>query len=488
MLMFFCSVSASTTKGYVELDIDDSSTWFKDLDSPSDVGEELPPLSPPPTFATVEKENKTANAVEKVEETGNPVEKVEKTGNPVEKVEREPSSVPETGEAVPQGEEMHKEGTAESTLLDTESPFKKHAPIKTSSPIKRQERDEDKDRTASPLLLICDDDDDHGPVKQPITALTPQCNGQAADGGYDAVGLSSLSVFSQQTKDASSQYAEEGRDTLEVDSVLVQHRDRARRASPNKPVSSSRTQRTTSTREEEFWPTTEKKSLAQPPEKKSLAQPPREEESGPTTREEESGPTTREEESGPTTRRKVWPNHPRRRVWPNHEKKSGPTTREEESGPTTREEESGPTTREEESGPTPEKKRLAQPPEKEASGPATREEASGPHPRRSVWPQHQRRRQYRKGKPLSSFLQNPRKALASPVREAPLTDLEDDFLILEDDGPSCSPFAGRLTPTGPHLDRSRRTNHTAVTTPQLTHSPRPANREGYSQAEIRRDS
>ncbi|XP_071184022.1 muscle M-line assembly protein unc-89 isoform X3 [Salvelinus alpinus] len=169
--------SASTTKGYVELDIDDSSTWFKDLDSPSDVGEELPPLSPPPTFATVEKENKTANAVEQVE----------KTGNPVEKVEREPSSVPETGEAVPQGEEMHKEGTAESTLLDTESPFKKHAPIKTSSPIKRQERDEDKDRTASPLLLICDDDDDHGPVKQPITALTPQCNGQAADGGYDAV-------------------------------------------------------------------------------------------------------------------------------------------------------------------------------------------------------------------------------------------------------------------------------------------------------------
>jgi hypothetical protein len=31
MLMFFCSVSASTTKGNAELDIDDSNTWFKNL-------------------------------------------------------------------------------------------------------------------------------------------------------------------------------------------------------------------------------------------------------------------------------------------------------------------------------------------------------------------------------------------------------------------------------------------------------------------------
>ncbi|XP_064875257.1 serine/arginine repetitive matrix protein 2 isoform X2 [Oncorhynchus nerka] len=257
---FSIKTSASTMKGNAELDIDDSNTWFKNLDSPSDFGEELPPLPPSPTFTPVEKEEKT----------GNPVEKEEKTGNPVEKERREPSSVPETGEVVPQGEEMHKEGRAESTFLDTESPFKKHAPIKTSSPMKRQEGDEDKDRTASPLLLTCDDDDDddeddHGPVKQPITALTPQCNRQAADGGYDAV-LDSppcrFSVGKQKTPSRSVPKKEETpwKLTLSLCSIVPE---------PEEPPQTSPCPAV----EPKEQPVPGKKSLARPSEKKSLARP-----------------------------------------------------------------------------------------------------------------------------------------------------------------------------------------------------------------------
>ncbi|XP_071184013.1 triadin-like isoform X3 [Salvelinus alpinus] len=431
--------STSTTKGYVELDIDDSSTWFKDLDSPSDVGEELPPLSPPLTFATVEKENKTANAVEKVEETGNPVEKVEKTGNPVEKVEktgnpvekveREPSSVPETGEAVPQGEEMHKEGTAESTLLDTESPFKKHAPIKTSSPIKRQERDEDKDRTASPLILICDDDDDHGPVKQPITALTPQCNGQAADGGYDAV-LDSppcrFSVSKQKTPVHSMPKKEETpwKLTLSLCSIETE---------PEEPPQTSPYPAV----EPKEQPAPGKKSLAQPPGKKSLAQP----------------PGKKSLAQPPEKKRLAQPPEKKRLAQPPEKKRLAQP---------------------------PEKKRLAQPPEKKrlAQPPEKKRLAQPPEKKRLAQPPEEEAVQERKAP--SSFLQKlreagqsnpacPRKALASPVREAPLTDLEDDFLILEDDGPSWFSLRwktdpNRATPRPQQKDQSHSSNDASADT------------------------
>ncbi|XP_036801516.1 protein piccolo isoform X3 [Oncorhynchus mykiss] len=274
---FSIKTSASTMKGNAELDIDDSNTWFKNLDSSSDVGEELPPLPPSPTFTPVEKEEKT----------GNPVEKEEKTGNPVEKERREPSSVPETGEAVPQGEEMHEEGRAESTLLDTESPFKKHAPIKTSSPKKRQEGDEDKDRTASPLLLICDDDDDdeddYGPVKQPITALTPQCNGQAADGGYDAV-LDSppcrFSVGKQKTPSRSMPKKEETpwKLTLSLCSIETEPEEPPQTSpcpavEPKEQPVPGKTSLAQPSEKKSLAQPSEKKSLAQPSEKKSLAQP-----------------------------------------------------------------------------------------------------------------------------------------------------------------------------------------------------------------------
>ncbi|XP_052356430.1 uncharacterized protein LOC118379274, partial [Oncorhynchus keta] len=265
----------------------------------------LPPLPPSPTFT--------------------PVEEEEKTGNPVEKERREPSSVPETGEAVLQGEEMHKEGRAEmlqgeemhkegraeSTFLDTESPFKKHAPIKTSSPMMRQEGDEDKDRTASPLLLTCDEDDDeddHGPVKQPITALTPQCNRQAADGKL-TLSLCSIETEPEEPPQTSLCPAVEPKEQpVTGKKSLARPSEMKSLARPSEMKSLARP-----SEKKSLARPSEKKSLARPSEKKSLARPSEKEESGPATREEES----REEESGPATR----------------EEESGPATREEESGP-----------------------------------------------------------------------------------------------------------------------------------------------------------
>ncbi|XP_055784121.1 serine/arginine repetitive matrix protein 1 isoform X2 [Salvelinus fontinalis] len=452
---FSNKASASTTKGNAELDVDDSNTWFKDLDSPSDVGEELPPLPPSPTFAPVEeKENKTANAVEKVEKTGNPVEKVEKTGNPVEKVEREPSSVPETGEVVPQGEEMHKEGTAESTLLDTESPFKKHAPIKTSSPIKRQEGGEDKtsspikrqeggedkDRAASPLLLICDDDDDDddGPVKQPITGLTPQCNRQAADGGYDAV-LDSppcrFSVTKQKTPVHSMPKKEETpwKLTLSLCSIETEPEE-SPQTSPYPAV------------ELKEQPAPGKKSLAQPPEKKSLAQPPE--------KKSLAQPPEKKSLAQPPEKKSLAQPPEKKSLAQPPEKKSLAQPPEKKS-----------------LAQPPEKKRLAQPPEKKRL-------AQPPEKKRLAQPPEKEATQERKA--TSSFLQKlraagqsnpacPRKALASPVREAPLTDLEDDFLILEDDGPSWFSLRwktdpNRATPRPQQKDQSHSSNDASADT------------------------
>ncbi|KAK6291195.1 hypothetical protein J4Q44_G00384060 [Coregonus suidteri] len=66
--------------------------------------------------------------------------------------------------------------------------------------------------------------------------------------------------------------------------------------------------------------------------------------------------------------------------------------------------------------PAPEKRSLAQPPEKEAT-----------QERKATHSFLQKLREAGQSKPAC-----PRKALASPVREPPLTELEDDFLILED--------------------------------------------------------
>ncbi|KAM9416582.1 uncharacterized protein ACWYII_023066 isoform 2-T2 [Salvelinus alpinus] len=71
---------------------------------------------------------------------------------------------------------------------------------------------------------------------------------------------------------------------------------------------------------------------------------------------------------------------------------------------------------------------------------------------------------------------SPRKALASPVREAPLTDLEDDFLILEDDGPSCFSLRwktdpNRATPRPQQKDQSHSSNDASADT--LTKASQP---------------
>ncbi|XP_038852775.1 serine/arginine repetitive matrix protein 1 [Salvelinus namaycush] len=591
---FSNKASASTAKGNADLDVDDSNTWFKDLDSPSDVGEELPPLPPSPTFAPVEeKENKTANRevekvektgnpvekvektgnpvekvektgnpvekvektgnpvekvekignpVEKVEKTGNPVEKVEKTGNPVEKVEREPSSVPETGEAVPQGEEMHKEGTAESTLLDTESPFKKHAPIKTSSPIKRQERDEDKDRTASPLLLICDDDDDddddgHGPIKQPITALTPQCNGQAADGGYDAV-LDSppcrFSVSKQKTPVHSMPKKEETpwKLTLSLCSVetepeeppqtspypavelkeqpapgkksLAQPSEKKSLAQPPEKKSLAQPPEKKSLAQppekkslaqppekKSLAQPPEKKSLAQPPEKKSLAQPPEKKSlAQPPEKKSLAQPPEKKSLAQPSEKKSLAQPPEKKSLAQPPEKKSlaQPPEKKSLAQPPEKKSLAQPPEKKSLAQPPekkslaqpPEKKRLAQPPEKKrlAQPPEKKGLAQPPEKKSLAQPPEEEATQERKA--TSSFLQKlreagqsnpacPRKALASPVREAPLTDLEDDFLILEDDGPSWFSLRwktdpNRATPRPQQKDQSHSSNDASADT------------------------
>ncbi|XP_064797207.1 serine/arginine repetitive matrix protein 2 [Oncorhynchus masou masou] len=471
---FSIKTSASTMKGNAELDIDDSNTWFKNLDSPSDVGEELPPLPPSPTFTPVEKEEKTGNPVEKEEKTGNPVEKEEKTGNPVEKEEktgnpvekerREPSSVPETGEAVPHGEEMHKEGRAESTLLDTESPFKKHAPIKTSSPMKRQEGDEDKDRTAFPLLLICDDDEDnHGPVKQPITALTPQCNGQGADGGYDAV-LDSppcrFSVGKQKTPSRSMPKKEETpwKLTLSLCSIETEPEEPPQTSlcpavePKEQPVPGKKSQ---PSEKKSLAQPSEKKNLAQPSEKKSLAQASEKKSlAQPSEKKSLAQPSEKKSLAQPSEKKSLaQPSEKKSLAQPSEKKRlAQPSEKKRLAQPSEKKRLAQPSEKERLAQPS-EKKRLAQPPEKEAT------------PER---------------KATSSFLQKLReagqskpawKALASPVREAPLTDLEDDFLILEDDGPSwfslrrkTDPNRTTATPQPQQKDQSHSNDDTSADT------------------------
>ncbi|XP_031692339.1 serine/arginine repetitive matrix protein 2 isoform X1 [Oncorhynchus kisutch] len=535
---FSIKTSASTMKGNAELDIDDSNTWFKNLDSPSDVGEELPPLPPSPTFTPVEKEEKTGNPVEKEEKTGNPVEKEEKTGNPVEKEEktgnpvekerREPS-VPETGEAVPHGEEMHKEGRAESTLLDTESPFKKHAPIKTSSPMKRQEGDEDKDRTASPLLLTCDDDDDeddHGPVKQPITALTPQCNGQAADGGYDAV-LDSppcrFSVGKQKTPSRSMPKKEETpwKLTLSLCSIETEEPPQT---SPcpavepkEQPVPGKKSLARPSEKKSLARPS-EKKSLARPSEKKSLARPsekkslarPSEKESlaRPSEKESLARPSEKKSLARPSeTKSLARPSEKKSLAQPSEKKSlaqpsekeslAQPSEKESLAQPSEKEGLAQPSEKESLAQPS-EKESLAQPPEKKSlaqpSGkeslaqPSGKESLAQPSgmeslvqpPEKKGLAQPPEKEATPERKATSSFLQKLReagqskpawKALASPVREAPLTDLEDDFLILEDDGPSwfslrrkTDPNRTTATPQPQQKDQSHSSNDASADT------------------------
>ncbi|XP_029610923.1 calponin homology domain-containing protein DDB_G0272472 [Salmo trutta] len=582
-LRYFSSkASASTMKGNAELDIDDSNTWFKDLDSPSDVGEELPPLPTSPTFAPVEeKENKTANSVgkktgnpvekvektgnpvekvektgnpvekvektgntvekvektgnpvEKVEKTGNPVEKVEKTGNPVEKVEktgnlvektgntvekvektgnpvekveRKPS-VPETGEAVPKGEEMHKEGRAESTLLDTESPFKKHAPIKTSSPIKRQAGDEDKERTASPLFLICDDDDDddddHGPVKQPIAALTPQCNGQAADGGYDAV-LDSppcrFSVGNQKTP-AHSMPKKEAipwKLTLSLCSIETEPEESPQRSpypavEPKEQPAPEKKSLAQPSEKKSLAQPSEKKSLAQPSEKRSLAQPsekrslaqPSEKKSlaQPSEKKSLAQPSEKKSLAQPSEKKSLAQPSEKKSLAQPSEKKSlaQPPEKKSLAQPPEKKSLAQPPEKKSLAQP-PEKKSLAQPPEKKslAQPPEKKSLAQPPEKKSLAQPPEEEATQERKT--TSSFLQKlreagqskpacPRKALASPVREAPLTDLEDDFLILEDDGPSwfslrrkTDPNRTTATPRPQQKDQSHSSNDASADT------------------------
>nr|XP_046211344.1 serine/arginine repetitive matrix protein 1 isoform X2 [Oncorhynchus gorbuscha] len=544
---YFCiKTSASTTKGNAELDIDDSNTWFKNLDSPSDVGEELPPLPPSPTFT--------------------PAEKEEKTGNPVEKERREPSSVPETGEAVPQGEEMHKEGRAESTFLDTESPFKKHAPIKTSSPMKRQEGDEDKDRTASPLLLTCDEDDedDHGPVKQPITALTPQCNEQAADGGHDAV-LDSppcrFSVSKQKTPSRSMPKKEKTpwKLTLSLCSIETEPEEPPQ-TSPcpavepkEQPVPGKKSLARPSEKKSLAHPSekkslahpsekkslahpsekkslahpsekkslahpsekkslahpSEKKSLAQPSEKKSLAQPsekkslaqPSEKKSlaQPSEKKSLAQPPEKKSLAQPPEKKSLAQPPEKKSLAQPPEKKSlaQPPEKKSLAQPPEKKSLAQPPEKKSLAQP-PEKKSLAQPPEKKSlaqpsekkslaqpsekkslAQPPEKESLAQPSEKKSL-AQPSEKEATPERKATSSFLQKLReagqskpawKALASPVRKAPLTDLEDDFLILEDDGPSwfslrrkTDPNRTTATPQPQQKDQSHSNNDASADT------------------------
>ncbi|XP_070960650.1 protein piccolo isoform X2 [Oncorhynchus clarkii lewisi] len=329
---------------------------------------------------------------------------------------------------------MHEEGRAESTLLDTESPFKKHAPIKTSSPKKRQEGDEDKDRTASPLLLICDDDDDddddeddHGPVKQPITALTPQCNGQAADGGYDAV-LDSppcrFSVGKQKTPSRSMPKKEETpwKLTLSLCSIetepeeppqtspcpavepkeqpvpgkksLAQPSEKKSLAQPSEKKSLAQPS------EKSLAQPSEKKSLAQPSEKKSLAQPsekkslaqPSEKKSLAQPSEKKSLAQRRRVWPSPQ-RRRVWPSPQRRRVWPSPQRRVWPSPQRRRVWPSPQRRRVWPSPQRRRVWPSPQRRRVWPSPQRRRVWPSPQRRRVWPSPqRRRVWPSPQRRR------------------------------------------------------------------------------------------------
>ena len=74
-------------------------------------------------------------------------------------------------------------------VADLDVPFKAHGPVKTSSPIdenmvvKRvEEPDDERDRTVSPLLFVCGDEEkEDADTAEPRPIQEPQCNGHAAE-------------------------------------------------------------------------------------------------------------------------------------------------------------------------------------------------------------------------------------------------------------------------------------------------------------------
>ncbi|XP_067107918.1 serine/arginine repetitive matrix protein 1 [Osmerus mordax] len=76
--------------------------------------------------------------------------------------------------------------------LDAEvvTPFKEHSPIKTSSPIEQEVHVDNadccyRDKTASPLLFVCEDEEDVPPKLNPSTSQEVPCSGQATESGDD---------------------------------------------------------------------------------------------------------------------------------------------------------------------------------------------------------------------------------------------------------------------------------------------------------------
>ncbi|XP_052369243.1 serine/arginine repetitive matrix protein 1-like [Oncorhynchus keta] len=199
----------------------------------------------------------------------------------------------------------------------------------------------------------------------------------------------------------------------------------------------------------------EKKSLAQPPEKKSLAQPP-EKKSLAQTSEKKSlaQPPEKKSLAQPPEKKSLAQPPEKKSLAQPPEKKSlaQPSEKKSLAQPSEKKSLAQPSEKKSLAQPS-EKKSLAQPPEKEAT------------PER---------------KATSSFLQKLReagqskpawKALASPVREVPLTDLEDDFLILEDDGPSwfslrrkTDPNRTTATPQPQQKDQSHSNNDASADT------------------------
>ncbi|KAL1006236.1 hypothetical protein UPYG_G00069590 [Umbra pygmaea] len=170
----------STTKGNAELDINDSNTWFKDLDSP--LGKELLSFSP------VEEKPK------KNKSEGKPSPFPLKNGTET------------PGHDVgPRAEKMQPESREEHShqYNEVESLFQEDCPIKTSSPIELGP--EHRVTAVSRLLFNSDDgndDEDQNHNKRPVSTQEQKFNDQEAD-MYNNVELDSApwmySLIKQET-------------------------------------------------------------------------------------------------------------------------------------------------------------------------------------------------------------------------------------------------------------------------------------------------
>lgn len=69
--------------------------------------------------------------------------------------------------------------------VDLDIPIKGHGPVKTSSPIQAdvgaEEQDNEKDQAMSPILFLCEDQEQEEAEKEPLPIQKPQCNGNITE-------------------------------------------------------------------------------------------------------------------------------------------------------------------------------------------------------------------------------------------------------------------------------------------------------------------